>query len=162
MKTGLNKRQKTTAIYFDEYGDLMRKRANKMNCYSYDDDVRARKEKDFDGLSLGIQDKKGFIHFLVCDDGFADFGIGHDIIESLTKSLKDGIRELLVKQPYSKGIRISNIDNRIFIDIYCILKYGISVSAVAESLKKTIKYRVEDFTGMIVDTVNIHVVGVRV
>ena len=49
------------------------------------------KEKDFDGLSLGIQDKKGFIHFLVCDDdGFADFGIGHDIIESLTKSLKDG------------------------------------------------------------------------
>ena len=23
MKTGLNKRQKTTAIYFDEYGDLI-------------------------------------------------------------------------------------------------------------------------------------------
>jgi uncharacterized alkaline shock family protein YloU len=57
---------------------------------------------------------------------------------------------------------ITNIENKIFIDIYCILKYGISVSAVAESLKKTIKYSVEDFTGMIVDTVNIHVVGVRV
>ena len=93
--------------------------------------------------------------------GFATLD-SYGVVDLVTKSLKDGIRELLVKQPYSKGIRISNIDNRIFIDIYCILKYGISVSAVAESLKKTIKYRVEDFTGMIVDTVNIHVVGVRV
>ena len=93
--------------------------------------------------------------------GFATLD-AYGVVDLVTKSLKDGIRRLLVKQPYSKGIRISNIDNRIFIDIYCILKYGISVSAVAESLKKTIKYRVEDFTGMIVDTVNIHVVGVRV
>ena len=93
--------------------------------------------------------------------GFATLD-SYGVVDLVTKSLKDEIRELLVKQPYSKGIRISNIDNRIFIDIYCILKYGISVSAVAGSLKKTIKYRVEDFTGMIVDTVNIHVVGVRV
>ena len=61
-----------------------------------------------------------------------------------------------------KKLKISNIENRIFIDIYCILKYGISVSAIAESLKKTVKYSVEDFTGMIVDTVNVHVVGVRI
>ena len=85
----------------------------------------------------------------------------YGVVDLVSKNLKDGIRELLIKQPYSKGIKISNIENRIFIDIYCILKYGISVSAVAESLKKTIKYSVEDFTGMIVDTVNIHVVGVR-
>ena len=29
-------------------------------------------------------------------------------------------------------------------------------------MKKSIKYKVENFTGMIVDTVNVHVVGVRV
>ena len=48
------------------------------------------KEKDFDGLSLGIQDKTGFIHFLVCDDDFADFGINQNEIKSLYKSLKEG------------------------------------------------------------------------
>ena len=48
------------------------------------------KEKDIDGLSLGIQDKTGFIHFLVCDDDFADFGISHDITESMYKSLNKG------------------------------------------------------------------------
>ena len=46
--------------------------------------------------------------------------------------------------------------------MYCILKYGVSISAVAESLKKSVKYSVENFTGMIVDSVNVHVVGVRV
>ena len=48
------------------------------------------KEKDIDGLSLGIQDKTGFIHFLVCDDDFVDFGISQNEIKSLYKSLKEG------------------------------------------------------------------------
>ena len=68
---------------------------------------------------------------------------------------------LIVPKNFSKK-KISHIDNRIFIDVYCILKYGVSVSAVAESLRKSVKYTVENFTGMLVDAVNIHVVGVRV
>lgn len=48
------------------------------------------KEKDIDDLSLGIQDKTGFIHFLVCDDDFVDFGISQNEIKSLYKSLKEG------------------------------------------------------------------------
>ena len=49
-----------------------------------------RKEKDFDWLSLGLQDKSGSIHFLVNDDDFVNFGIDHNEIESLNKSLKKG------------------------------------------------------------------------
>jgi uncharacterized alkaline shock family protein YloU len=41
------------------------------------------------------------------------------------------------------------------------MKYGVSISAVAESLKEAIKYKVEGFTGMIVDTVNVNVIGVK-
>ena len=93
--------------------------------------------------------------------GFATLD-SYGVVDLVSRNLKDGIRELLINQPYSKGIKISNIENRIFIDIYCILKYGISVSAVAESLKKTVKYSVESFTGMIVDSVNVNVCGVRV
>ena len=43
-----------------------------------------RKEKDFDWLSLELQDKSGF------DDDFENFGIDHNEIESLNKSLKKG------------------------------------------------------------------------
>ena len=48
------------------------------------------KEKDFDWLSLGLQDKSGSIHFLVNDDDFENFGIDNNKIESLNKSLKKG------------------------------------------------------------------------
>ncbi len=87
----------------------------------------------------------------------------YGVVDLVQKNLGKSICRLFKKHPYTKGIAVNyNNDNRICIDIYCILKYGISLSAVAESLKKTVKYTVEDFTGMIVDTVNVHVVGVRV
>ena len=94
--------------------------------------------------------------------GFATLD-SYGVVDLVSNSLKSSICKLFKKQPYTKGVLVNiNKDNRIFIDIYCILKYGISISAIAESLKKTVKYTVEDFTGMIVDTVNVHVVGVRV
>ena len=86
----------------------------------------------------------------------------YGVVDLVSKGVKDSARELLKKERYSRGVSISHIDNRIFIDIHCILKYGVSISAVAESLKKSVKYSVENFTGMIVDTVNVHVVGVCV
>ena len=51
--------------------------------------------------------------------------------------------------------------NRIYVDVYVVFKYGVSIAAVAESLKEAIKYKVEGFTGMIVDTVNVNVIGVK-
>ena len=86
----------------------------------------------------------------------------YGVVDLVAKNFKDSARELFKKERYSKGVTVSHIDNRIFIDIYCIFKYGVSISAVAESLKKTIMYSVVNFTGMIVDTVNVHVVGVCV
>ena len=51
--------------------------------------------------------------------------------------------------------------DRIYIDVSVIVKYAVSINAVAESLKESVKYRVEKFTGMIVDTVNVNVIGVK-
>ena len=60
-----------------------------------------------------------------------------------------------------RGIKVTTSGNRIYIDVYVIIKYGVSINAVAESLKEAIKYKVEGFTGMIVDTVNVNVIGVK-
>ena len=48
------------------------------------------KEKEFDSLFLGIQDKTGFIHTIVCEIDFESFGFTQNEIESLNKSLKKG------------------------------------------------------------------------
>ena len=66
------------------------------------------------------------------------------------------------KKSLSKGVKIKTVENRIYIDIDVVLKFGVSISTVTDNLKSSIKYGVENFTGMIIDSVNINVVGVRV
>ena len=65
-----------------------------------------------------------------------------------------------IVETVSRRFTDSNGD-RIYIDVYVIIKFGVSINAVAESLKESVKYRVEKFTGMIVDTVNVNVIGVK-
>ena len=86
----------------------------------------------------------------------------YGVTDLVSHNIANSVKYLVKKQPYAKGVRITNIDNRINIDLHCIIKYGVSISAVAESLKKTVKYGVEKFTGMIVDKINVHVCGVQV
>ncbi len=60
-----------------------------------------------------------------------------------------------------KGIKIQTNGDRIYIDVYVVVKYGVSIKAVAEALKESVKYKVERFTGMLVDAVNVNILGVK-
>ncbi len=66
------------------------------------------------------------------------------------------------KNHLTRGIKIITVGNRIYVDLFAILKYGVSIGTVTDNLKSAVKYGLEQFTGMIVDSVNINVVGVRV
>ena len=68
---------------------------------------------------------------------------------------------MLFRSSGGKGVKVTTSGNRIYIDVYVIVKYGVSISAVADSLKEAIKYKVEKFTGMIVSSVNVNVIGVK-
>ena len=43
-----------------------------------------------------------------------------------------------------------------------IVSYGVSISTVSDNLISTVKYKVEEFTGMKIEKINIFVEGVRV
>ncbi|MDR0425881.1 MAG: Asp23/Gls24 family envelope stress response protein [Clostridiales bacterium] len=86
----------------------------------------------------------------------------YGVVDLVSKKLSDTISDLFRKQNSSRGVRVMTNGDRIFIDLYVVLKYGVSIEAVAQSLKKTVKYDVEKFTGMVVDTINVNVVGIRV
>ncbi len=85
----------------------------------------------------------------------------YGIVEMVSRRFTDSLSVLFKKESGGKGIKITTAENRIYVDVYVIMKYGISINAVAESLKEAIKYKVEGFTGMIVDTVNVNVIGVK-
>ena len=43
-----------------------------------------------------------------------------------------------------------------------IVAYGVSISAVSDNLISNVKYKVEEFTGLSIEKINILVEGVRV
>lgn len=78
-------------------------------------------------------------------------------------SVKDGLVKLLKRESMTKGVGVTvNEDNHIEIDFHIITVYGINISTIADNLMNNVKYKVEEFTGMQVDKVNIYVEGVRV
>ena len=86
----------------------------------------------------------------------------YGVIDLVGQNFADNFSEMKRKKPKCKGIKILTVNNRIYIDLYVIIKYGVSISTVTENLKSAVKYGVEKFTGMIIDCVNVNVVGVRV
>ncbi|MDD4291407.1 MAG: Asp23/Gls24 family envelope stress response protein [Clostridia bacterium] len=86
----------------------------------------------------------------------------YGVVDVVSKSITDTIADLFRRSSEGKGVRINTKGDRVFIDVYVVLKYGTSINAVANSLKNSIKFGVENFTSMIVDSVNIHVVGVKI
>ena len=85
----------------------------------------------------------------------------YGIVEMVSRKLSDSLSSLIGVDKSSKGVKVVTNGDRIYIDVYVIIKFGVSISAVADSLKDAIKYKVEKFTGMIVDTVNVNITGVK-
>lgn len=77
-------------------------------------------------------------------------------------NVKDGISKLLRIDNLNQGVNVTVDDNKISIDLHIIVSYGVSISAVADNLISNVKYKVEEFSGMEVVTVNVYVEGVRI
>jgi len=84
------------------------------------------------------------------------------IVGMAAVSMKDGLVKLLKRESLTHGITVDIRENRISIDFHVIVSYGVSISAVADNLIESVKYRVEEFTGMEIEKINIFVEGVRV
>ena len=83
------------------------------------------------------------------------------IVGMATISMKDGLVRLLKKDSLKNGINVTWEDNKISLDFHVIVSYGVSISAVADNLFSNVKYKVEEFTGMEIKTINVFVEGVR-
>ena len=85
------------------------------------------------------------------------------IVGMAAVSMKDGLVKLLKKESLTKGIQVGISDEiQISVNFHVIVAYGVSISAVTDNLISNVKYKVEEFTGMSVDKINIYIEGVRV
>ena len=69
---------------------------------------------------------------------------------------------VLKLESLTKGIKMQIHANKISLDLHIIVEYGTNFSAIADNIISTVKYSVEEYTGLAVEDVNIFVDGVRV
>ena len=84
------------------------------------------------------------------------------IVGMASVNMKDGLVKLLKRENLAQGINVTVSDNKITLDFHVIVAYGVSISAVCNNLVDSVKYKVETFTGMEVEKINIFVEDVRV
>ncbi|MBR5799572.1 MAG: Asp23/Gls24 family envelope stress response protein [Lachnospiraceae bacterium] len=78
-------------------------------------------------------------------------------------NMKDGLVKLLKMDSMTRGINVAlDSNNKLIINFHVIVAYGVSILAVSENLISNVKYKVEQYTGIEIEKINIFVEGVRV
>lgn len=85
----------------------------------------------------------------------------YGIVDLVSRKLTDSIIELFNKQPAGKGVKVETVNNKIYLELYVVLRDGVNIDAVCDSVRSTVKYNVETYTGMRVSNIIINVVGVK-
>ncbi len=77
-------------------------------------------------------------------------------------NVKDGIVKLLRLDDVRRGISVIVRNNKLVLNFHIVVAYGVNVLSVSENLISSIKYKVEEFSGIEVSKINIFVEGVKV
>ena len=84
------------------------------------------------------------------------------IVGMASVNVKDGLVKLLMKESITHGISVEIVNNKLFLEFHVIVSYGVSIITVCDNLINNVKYKVENFTGLEIEKINIFVEGVRV
>ncbi|MFP4321036.1 MAG: Asp23/Gls24 family envelope stress response protein [Anaerolineales bacterium] len=85
----------------------------------------------------------------------------YGVVGMSTPSLAEGIAATITRDP-RKGVEVTfNPDDSLTIDVYVVLNYGINIGSVANSLIRTLRYRIQQQTHLNVQQVNVHIQGLR-
>lgn len=85
----------------------------------------------------------------------------YGIVGMSSRTLQDGIAELLGRENLTRGIEVEIDDDRVIIDLFVVMEYGVKMNEVALNVISRVKYTVETQLGLSVDRVNVNIQGVR-
>lgn len=91
-------------------------------------------------------------------------GIAASEVEGVSQmrgNFASGVVERLGKKNHGKGVKVELSDDGIKVDVYCVLKFGISIPAVAQEIQDNIRQALLNMTALEPAEVNIHIVGIQ-
>lgn len=71
-----------------------------------------------------------------------------------------GVVERLGKKNHGKGVKVELSEEGITVDVYCLMKFGVSIPTVAGKVQDNIRQALLNMTALEAEAVNIHVVGI--
>ena len=87
----------------------------------------------------------------------------YGIVAMNSKTAGDALLQMIGGENVRRGVKVTTLDdNRVDIDLYVTLLYGIPFPAVAENAKSNVRYRVEELTGISVRKVNFYIEGIQI
>lgn len=86
----------------------------------------------------------------------------YGLVGMASRKITDGFVELLGRENLSRGVVISLKDDKLVIELYIVVGYGVKISEVAVSVMERVRYTTERLTGLNVSQVNVNVQGVRI
>ena len=86
----------------------------------------------------------------------------YGIVGMASKRSTDGIVQLMGRENLGRGVKVRQNGEKVDIDLFIIVEYGISIVEVCNIIKSQVCYKIENMTGAKVRRVNISVEGIRV
>lgn len=85
----------------------------------------------------------------------------YGVVGLAPKNLADGLVHSITREP-ARGVTVHYDGESINIEIHVVVEYGTRINSVAESVANTVRFHVEKALGLKVNSVNVHVAGLRV
>jgi uncharacterized alkaline shock family protein YloU len=90
-------------------------------------------------------------------------GIAASEVEGVSQmrgNFATGVVERLGKKNHGKGVKVELSEEGIKVDVYCLMKFGVSIPTVAGKIQDNIRQALLNMTALETEAVNIHVVGI--
>lgn len=72
-----------------------------------------------------------------------------------------GVVERLGKKNHGKGVKVELTEDGIKVDVYCLMKFGVSIPTVAGKVQDNIRQALLNMTALEAEEVNVHIVGIQ-
>ncbi len=86
----------------------------------------------------------------------------YGVVGMSSRTIYNGLVDGLLRENHRRGVQVRVADQRIVIDLYVVLEYGVRISEVAHNIMENVKFRVEKALGVPIAEVNVHVQGLRI
>jgi len=85
----------------------------------------------------------------------------YGVVGLAPKNIADDIVKSITHEPL-RGVSVDYNGEEIDIEINIIVEYGTRINSVAESVANTVRFHVEKALGLKVNTIDVHVAGLRI